>query len=83
MEFIVVIEVAVRYRKYTIYSVYSFNRDDADCIKRYKGKRESFLGGAKKMTSQPGRYLLSQSIGAPLELYIPEKMEERHSIESV
>ena len=32
----IVIEVAVRYTPYTIYSVYSFNRDDADCVKRYK-----------------------------------------------
>ena len=41
----------VRYRSsceiYTIYSsVYSFNRDDAGCVK------ERFLGGAKKTISQ-------------------------------
>ena len=35
MEFIVIEVVAVRYIQY-IASVYSFNRDDVDCVKRYK-----------------------------------------------
>ena len=56
VEFIV-IEVAIRYTPYTIYSVYSFNRDDAECVKRYKAWKEKVFRRGEE-DDQPGRYLM-------------------------